>query len=804
MKFTIAFLVLTIAPLCLAAPSGPGPVCPAPMATGAIQAFDQLVGLHEYVVLGESSHSLTAMHCLVGQVFRNLVEEKGYRILVFESAWGIEEGLRDFLSSNRTELTGQESFLLNAFNSAPIRELLIWIRGYNLDHPKDPIRLAGIQPEQPVTDFQAVWKVASLAPGFGSAGLRAKTVPCKADNPDFKTDIDYISYASKIRRKEHKAVFNDGERAACLAAVDDVGAFLNKNKATLVAATSKSQFDETLLHLDSLRVFYRTLAPAGDAMFSGKKMSEEETLKLGADSYNADDKARFQVFEELRKTRYGNAKALFWMHNWHAARHSEDLSSPNNIPRGVVSLGTRLAKAYGSKLITVGNVTACPACVEPAPADALEKKFETILGGVSAFIDVRHPVGKQRELPLNIPGTLLVQSYKERLDNVVLSRQFNGVFYLAASGLTFEDEKRAAAAALPRYVDTPDLKTILPHFLNSKGYLDPEFAAATSKPSPFYTDFYGVQALADSTAAKIKADFVPKFAELVSENEHTVKLKFKSGWTGTFYPHSTLSVMGTDIPMDHMYVSGDKWQEILKNVDEFRDLLKANGLEKAYLIPNPHYTDEAAVFSKWNSQAPGANIVLDPSLAALDQSKNAVFLAPEGVHGNLEGYNALNTVLAAHKLDWFGMEMLTTDMQPDLDQFVQSAAGAPEYATARKKLIDYFTASWNGRSGPKTTGEENYYFKLVDQMRNKKTRVIGLEGVSLTYILFRYGENAFGAAVRSYRWAQVVPATGKGVIFGGSGHFTEPRSVNVQDFIKDRNPGVQLISVAPIGPRKPQ
>ncbi|MGH9839131.1 MAG: hypothetical protein ACREEM_10135 [Blastocatellia bacterium] len=112
--------------------------------------------------------------------------------------------------------------------------------------------------------------------------------------------------------------------------------------------------------------------------------------------------------------------------------------------------------------------------------------------------------------------------------------------------------------------------------------------------------------------------------------------------------------------------------------------------------------------------------------------------------------------------------------------------------------LDYFTDAWNGRSGPKTTAEENYYFKIVEQMRAKKIRVIGIEATTVPYIIFRYGENKFGAAVRSHQWAKVLPKTGRGVLFGGSGHFTDPTPINFQDLQQALNPKMKQFVMEPL------
>lgn len=152
-----------------------------------------------------------------------------------------------------------------------------------------------------------------------------------------------------------------------------------------------------------------------------------------------------------------------------------------------------------------------------------------------------------------------------------------------------------AQTAKPRYVHEPDLRQMLPKFLTPQGFLDPKFAEATSQPSPYLTDFYGLQALADTTKEGIKRDFVPKFAEVAGEDENTITLKFKAGYTAKFYPHSAIKAAGQLIPRDHVAISGATWPELLKNLGDFRGLITANKLAKRYLLSNPFYREELVV-----------------------------------------------------------------------------------------------------------------------------------------------------------------------------------------------------------------
>lgn len=356
-----------------------------------------------------------------------------------------------------------------------------------------------------------------------------------------------------------------------------------------------------------------------------------------------------------------------------------------------------------------------------------------------------------------------------------------------------------AQTAKPRVAHEIDLRKSLPRFLTAQGFLDPKFAEATAKPSPYLTDFYGVQALRDLTKESLKRDFVPKFAEVVAEDDNTLEMKFKNGYTGKFYLHATMNAAGQSVPRDHVEISGAAWPELLKNLDDFRGIIQANKWEKRYFIPNPFYQEELAVAKQ---MAKNATLVLpttSPTLAEFQKEANAVLIYPEGVHGNVKGYEKFKAdVLDKAQFNWLALEMLTPPQQKDLDAFVKAADGSPEYERTRKVLLTYFTDAWNGRAGPKTKPEDNYYFKIVEQMRQRKIRAVGVEASTLEYIFFRYGENKFGGAVRSYQWAKALPKTGRGVLFGGSGHFTDPTPINFQDLLPTLNPKLKQFVMEPL------
>ena len=346
----------------------------------------------------------------------------------------------------------------------------------------------------------------------------------------------------------------------------------------------------------------------------------------------------------------------------------------------------------------------------------------------------------------------------------------------------------------------PGIAALVKPFLTAQGFLDPEFASAVAAPSRFYSDFFGLQAIRDVPKIRIVSDFVPAHGEVVAEDSASVTIRFRAGYSAQFFPMSSLDVMGSSAALSHVAISGDNWRASRQNVRSFLSLLDSLKLTDTYLVPNPGYADEVVVAQQMSAGAP-AVVTVDSSLSRFAQSADGVLLLGERVHGRPDDLAIVNSVLESTKIDWLGLEMLDVANEPVLDAYNRSKAGSAEYAQARAQLIAYFANAWNGRAGPKTTGEENPYFKLVEAAHARGVRVIALEAASVPYLLFRYGEVDFGGAVRSLWWAKRVPPKGRGIIFGGTAHFNSAKPVNVQDFIAAAQPNRPLYSLKPIDRR---
>ncbi len=394
--------------------------------------LDSIVGEARYFSVGEDSHRMPGVHRFVADAFRYLVTTRGFRLFVFESAWGIEEGLQEFMHSERTAVQGDEGFFLNAFSSPSTIGLLIWIRDWNRAHPDDEIRIAGYQPEQPVTDFTALWTYLQALPGFARSALEERAAPCRAGSGQYRSNMAFIADTAE-RRGAGLVTYNAEDRTGCLAAITAIDAFLDEHRAELTARSSADAFREAKLRIVSLEAYVGLLTWIADQWARSEEVTLAEQIQLQGKAYNGGDRAREHIFATLMQTRYAGMKAFLWMHNWHAAEHASELNRDSSgvltIPYGTVSLGERLARRYGEGLVTLGNIVPCGStCAEPP--GSLEPRFARHFGKSPAFVDLRLAGSGIRARSLLEPGTLYANHHKLVFDGFVLERQFDALFYM--------------------------------------------------------------------------------------------------------------------------------------------------------------------------------------------------------------------------------------------------------------------------------------------------------------------------------------------------------------------------------------
>ncbi len=440
MKIVVAAMLMAAFAGCATAAEPQQPVSSGTTALPPLPNLMDIVGDADTVIFGEDSHGLAVIHQVVPAIFRQLVEQGGFRVFVFESKWGLSEGLADFMNSDRTELNAVDSYWLNgAFASQPIADMLVWIRNWNRAHPDDPIIIAGNISEQPVRDFRALFAyLQTTAPGEVGR-LRVAAAPCRAaDAATYPTDLDFMMANGRLAR-ERRPSYTDAERAACLSGLDEIEAVLNRSDRNRATEPERGR---ARLHVASLRTYISLLLRSVDTAITHPDMPLEAQVRLQSEMYTGGDETRFRNYQALRRLDFPGRKVFLWMHNWHAFRHASEtgedigtfvagldgldgpvsLGTFNN-PRGTISVGERLARSEGRRAVTIGNIVPCgTTCQEPA--DSIEPAFARRFGNRIELVDLRS--GRNADLPVDRPVTLSANPHG-RLTNVVLRRQTNVV-----------------------------------------------------------------------------------------------------------------------------------------------------------------------------------------------------------------------------------------------------------------------------------------------------------------------------------------------------------------------------------------
>jgi hypothetical protein len=103
---------------------------------------------------------------------------------------------------------------------------------------------------------------------------------------------------------------------------------------------------------------------------------------------------------------------------------------------------------------------------------------------------------------------------------------------------------------------------------------------------------------------------------------------------------------------------------------------------------------------------------------------------------------------------------------------------------------------WDKRFADAAASPDGHYFKLVLWARKHKIPVYALDAPA-DYNMFRYGEFPLGATTRNLIWVAAVPASGKGVVYGGSAHFVPLPATpyTFQDYLKRRDSSVETFLV---------
>ena len=162
-----AIVLLRVAALaCLAASCATAPAAPPHSAeqldalrahavpiTGRPQDYDallEMIGDHQFVLLGESTHGTREFYSERARLTRRLIEEKGFTLVVLEADWPDAYDLNEFIHGGGPATATEALRTFTRFpkwmwNNGEVRELVDWLRAYNRRAPTvSPVGLYGM------------------------------------------------------------------------------------------------------------------------------------------------------------------------------------------------------------------------------------------------------------------------------------------------------------------------------------------------------------------------------------------------------------------------------------------------------------------------------------------------------------------------------------------------------------------------------------------------------------------------------------------------------------------------------------
>ena len=315
-------------------------------------------------------------------------------------------------------------------------------------------------------------------------------------------------------------------------------------------------------------------------------------------------------------------------------------------------------------------------------------------------------------------------------------------------------------------------------------------------PNQYYTDLFGVQLLNDRLKpTEVARALVPKYARTVSaKGDQVLRLQFNDGSKADFYfdatftldqlatvPHITFAVLQ----------NADSAENERPFVNKFWDVLKQANLLDKFLKKNQFFKEEQIANEALQNKDTASNVSELGGFDSFVKEKNAIYLVPDALHGDVKRYQVVVDFFKAPEVNWIAIEMLNINRQQALQTFLKAKANTEAFRVAESQLLDYYRMSWRNRFGYEERPEENHYFRLL-----KMAREMGKEAYAMDagdeYILFRYGEFPLGLASRNVVWSEQIPKEGRGLAYGGSSHMIRGQKGTVQYFIKKFNPNMRI------------
>ncbi|MDH6493042.1 erythromycin esterase family protein [Streptomyces sp. SAI-127] len=203
------------------------------------------------LALGEPTHGEDTLLALRNELFRQLVEQEGYRTIAIESDCLRGLAVDDYVSSGTGTLDEvmERGFSHGWGACSANRELVRWMRAHNDGRPaSERLRFAGFDGPLEVTGAASPRQALTALHGYLAARVDADLLPCTAETLDHLLGTDGRWTDPAVMRDPSRSVGQSAAAGRLRLLADDLVTLLDVQTPHLVTATSRDDWERARLY----------------------------------------------------------------------------------------------------------------------------------------------------------------------------------------------------------------------------------------------------------------------------------------------------------------------------------------------------------------------------------------------------------------------------------------------------------------------------------------------------------------------------------------------------------------------------
>ncbi|MFG6200098.1 erythromycin esterase family protein [Nonomuraea sp. JJY05] len=212
---------------------------------GLLPARPRLLGL------GEPTHRADLLLKMRNELFRQLVEQEGYRTIAIESDCLMGLVVDDYVTSGTGTLDEvmERGFSHEWGADAGNRELVRWMRAYNEGRPaSEQVRFVGADAPTEISAASSPRQALTALHGYLADWVDAGLLPCTAETLDRLIGADERWTNPAVMMEPSESVGQSAEAGELRLLADDLVALLDAHTPHLIAATSRDDWDRARLY----------------------------------------------------------------------------------------------------------------------------------------------------------------------------------------------------------------------------------------------------------------------------------------------------------------------------------------------------------------------------------------------------------------------------------------------------------------------------------------------------------------------------------------------------------------------------